>query len=72
MKYLLIALLILLCGCSVVWTDYVFVATLGKNINAKDALMIADANSIQIGSNEVESKNDKITAATAGGVVITK
>ena len=56
-------------GCSVYWTDHVFIATVCKEIKAGEVLLIADANELYIGAERPESKTDKVTVITPGVVV---
>ena len=61
---IIIIMLVALSGCSVLWTDHVFVGTLFKNFDVSEAGMIADSNSIQIGGAIIESKNDNVKIIT--------
>ena len=64
MKTLIILSCLFLSGCSVLWTDDIFVGTLFKNYDVSDAGMIADSNSVQIGGAIIKSKNDKVKVIT--------
>jgi hypothetical protein len=58
-------------GCLVIWTDDVFIATVGKVVDANDLYMISDPCYLEIGSGESRTKNDKIKAgAIIGGVPV--
>ena len=73
MKTLTITLILLalLPGCLVIWSDDVFIASVGKVVDANDLYMISEPNYIEIGSGESETINDKIKAgAIIGGVPV--
>lgn len=56
-------------GCSVYWTDHVFIATVGKEFKAGEVVLIADANELYIGVEEPEISTDKITVVTPAVVI---
>ena len=70
-KILIILFMLSLCfifgmlsgGCTVIWTDDLFVGTLFKTVDANDLDIIAEPNYIQIGSGQTKTKNDKVKAS---------
>jgi hypothetical protein len=71
MKTLIILSCLFFSGCSVLWTDYIFVGTLFKNFDANDVEMIADPNYVQIGGSIIKSKNDSIKVITPSVILET-
>jgi hypothetical protein len=60
----------LLAGCTVVWSDDVFVATFLKKYDATALEMIAEPNYLQIGAGVLKTKNTSVTIITPAGVGI--
>jgi hypothetical protein len=57
-------------GCTVIWTDDVFIGTLFKTVDANDIELIAEPDYLQIGSGHSRTENDKIEAIIPGVGVI--
>ena len=69
-KILLLSLVLsLITGCTVIWSDDVFVGTLFKNFDASQLEMISEPNYLQIGSDTLKTKNTPIQVITPAVVV---
>ena len=68
--YILVVLFIpVLAGCTVIWSDDVFVCTFLKKYDATQIEMIAEPNYLQIGAGALKTKNSSVSVITPGVVV---
>ncbi len=71
MKYILIIILFLCSGCSIIWTDHILVATLGKDLSAWEVKLVVDANSLRIEAVDAQSETDDVTVIVPPGLIKT-
>lgn len=76
MIWLTLGIATLLCGmatvgCTVIWTDDVFIGTLFKSVDANDIELIAEPNYLQIGSGHSKTSNDSVRIITPSVIIET-
>ncbi len=73
LKILLLMLIAIhfMSGCTLIWSDDVFVATLLKKYDAFDIEMIAEPNYLQIGAGILKTRNSSVSVITPAVVVRT-
>lgn len=56
-------------GCSLIWTDDIFLCTWFKEVDAANIEMISEPNYLQMGSGILRSKSKSIKIVTPSGTI---
>jgi hypothetical protein len=70
LNILVVLFIPVLAGCTVIWSDDVFVATFLKKYDASQLEMIAEPNYLQIGAGTLKTKNTSVNVITPAGIIV--